>query len=980
MDSARRRRVDDICEGALELAASDRPAFVAAACGDDSALRTEVEALLSHAGQSDGFLEESLGEIAAEVIDHREELAAGRRLGQYEIVGLIGAGGMGEVYRARDTKLGRDVAIKVISSAAPADADQMARFEREARILAALNHPHIGAIYGLEDVDGIRALVLELVEGKTLAERLAEARPSMPAALTIAREIAAALEAAHEKGVIHRDLKPANIKITPDGAVKVLDFGLAKVFASDDPAVDSSRLPRVTFEDREGVIAGTAGYMSPEQARGTAVTKRADIWAFGCVLYEMVAGRPAFSGDTSAEITAWILERDPDWSALPAGTPATVQRLLRRCLERDAARRLRDIGDARLEIDDALSGAPLPVNVPAAVARRRRPVLWWAVAAAILIGGAGAAITYLPRAERPAQPEVAEIVWRDPFEDATYQLLTDFNGGEHHAAISRDGKFVVFIADRQASGVWDAWVAQLGATPNFINLTKGRQPELRNPATKTVGFMPEAEQVVLWGRTTDSGVVDTGMTVPTMGGEIQPFQKRQEPISELDFSSDGKRLVYHPPTGGDPVYVIADREQGAAPGLLLLAGEPGWHNHFPIWSPDDAFIYVVRGLPLDKSDVWRIPSSGGAPERITFHDSAVTFPTLLDDRTLLYLATDDDGYGPWIYAMDLDSPFRPGDRRPWHRISRGFDKYTSLAASKDGRLLVATLLRSTQSSVWRLRIADRPVNQSRVSRVALQTASGASPKFGREFFTYHAPLAGRDVIWKARVGGESIPLSNRSEGRVASGAVVTRDGKRLAFVVHRGGQRRLWVMNADGSDPRPISGDLEVHGAPAWSPDGRWVAAGVYRGNEVHLYKFPADGGPAIPLISSKSGTDRVYATDPAWSPSGDFLVYTGPDVGTNFDLFAVNADGTPHTVPKLTLTRGARRLAFRGEHDLVFMDGNISYRDFFLLDLRNGKKRKLSDLKFAIQDFDISTDGSEIIFDRLQEESDIVLIQRPVR
>ena len=311
---------------------------------------------------------------------HREQLVAGRRLGQYEIVALIGAGGMGEVYRARDTKLGRDVAIKVIASAASAGADQMARFEREARILAALNHPHIGAIYGLEDVDGIRALVLELVEGKTLAERLAEARPSMPAALTIARDIAAALEAAHEKGVIHRDLKPANIKITPDGAVKVLDFGLAKVFASDDPAADPSRLPGLTFEDREGVIAGTAGYMSPEQARGAAVNKRADIWAFGCVVYEMLAGRPAFSGETRADITAWILERDPDWSALPADTPATVRRLLHRCLERDAARRLRDIGDARLEIDETLSDQRAiagrtsqrrPAAVPAPVARRR---------------------------------------------------------------------------------------------------------------------------------------------------------------------------------------------------------------------------------------------------------------------------------------------------------------------------------------------------------------------------------------------------------------------------------------------------------------------------------------------------------------------------------------------------------------------------------------------------------------------------------
>ena len=324
-----------------------------------------------------------------------KQLAAGRRLGQYEIVALIGAGGMGEVYRARDTKLGRDVAIKVIASAASAGADQMARFEREARILAALNHPHIGAIYGLEDVDGIRALVLELVEGKTLAERLAEARPSMPAALTIARDIAAALEAAHEKGVIHRDLKPANIKITPDGAVKVLDFGLAKVFASDDPAADPSRLPGLTFEDREGVIAGTAGYMSPEQARGAAVNKRADIWAFGCVVYEMLSGRPAFSGETRVDITAWIVERDPDWSALPADTPATVRRLLHRCLERDAARRLRDIGDARLEIDETLSAsaAPLPRRpAPAASSRdapvTRRPILWWAAAAAILVGGA----------------------------------------------------------------------------------------------------------------------------------------------------------------------------------------------------------------------------------------------------------------------------------------------------------------------------------------------------------------------------------------------------------------------------------------------------------------------------------------------------------------------------------------------------------------------------------------------------------------
>ena len=809
----------------------------------------------------------------------------------------------------------------------------MARFEREARILAALNHPHIGAIYGLEDVDGIRALVLELVEGKTLAERLAEARPSMPAALTIARDIAAALEAAHEKGVIHRDLKPANIKITPDGAVKVLDFGLAKVFASDDPAADPSRLPGLTFEDREGVIAGTAGYMSPEQARGAAVNKRADIWAFGCVVYEMLAGRPAFSGETRADITAWILERDPDWSALPADTPATVRRLLHRCLERDAARRLRDIGDARLEIDETLSasGASLlaadlrPAAVPAIAPVTRKPILWWAAA-----GGD-------PRSAAPRMAiwyaERHEFFWRDPFEGATFTTVDGFRG--RRTARRHLAQRTVRRVHCRSGGT--RCLGRLGPPdrrdcPLSYNLTNGRLPELRNPATRTVGFIPDGTQVVLWSRRTDSneggGLVDAGSTVPTLGGPIQPFLKMKERISELDFSPDGKRIVYHPPTGGDPLFVIAAGEKAATPGPPILVGQPGQHNHYPVWSPDAAFIYFVKGPPLEKSDVWRIPSAGGAPERITRHDSAVSFPTLLDDRTLLYLATDEDGYGPWIYAMDVE-------RRVPHRISRGLEEYTSLAASADGLRLVATLVRSTSSSLWRLPIADRPVTASGVSPMIQPTANRASPQVGPGFFTYRAPRAGRDAIWKV-TGGESAEVWNGSEGRAVSGAVVTRDGTHLAVVVRQRGQLRLWVMNADGSGARPISGEYQVRGAPAWSPDGRWVAAGVsHESGQVHLYKFPVavDGGPPQPLVTSR------YATDPAWSPSGEFLVYTDADVGTNFNVLAVNADGTPRPIPalKLKLTRGARRLVFRGEHELVFMDGNISYRDFWLLDLLNG-------------------------------------------
>jgi serine/threonine protein kinase len=292
-DPERRRRVEELCDEALDRDPRERAAFVAAACGRDQALRQEVEALLAHAQTAEGFLTAPIGEVAAQVLagEHAASLVGGQ-IGSYKIVSRLGAGGMGEVYRARDTKLGRDVAIKVVAHVFLSDAERLARFEREARVLATLNHPHIGAIYGVAEADGVRGLVLELVEGATLAECLSVGPLPIAEALTVARQIADAIEAAHEKGVIHRDLKPANIKITPDGTVKVLDFGLAKVFADEGSGNDVSQVPPITIEGtlggtREGVIAGTAAYMSPEQARGKAVDKRTDIWAFGCVLYEM---------------------------------------------------------------------------------------------------------------------------------------------------------------------------------------------------------------------------------------------------------------------------------------------------------------------------------------------------------------------------------------------------------------------------------------------------------------------------------------------------------------------------------------------------------------------------------------------------------------------------------------------------------------------------------------------------------------------
>ena len=354
-------------------------------------------------------------------------LATGNKVGSNEITGAIGAGGMGEVYRARDTRLGRDVALKVLPEAFAEDAERLARFRREAQVLASLNHPNIAAIYGFEDSGGVRALVMELIEGPTLAEKIKAGAVSFDDAMPIAREIAEALEYAHERGVVHRDLKPANIKIASDDSVKILDFGLAKALEGDPGAVDISSSPTITrMATQAGIILGTAAYMSPEQAKGKPVDRRTDIWAFGCVLYEMLTGKMAFSGETATDTLASVIKSEPDWAALPSDTPAHVRVLLQRCLQKDAKQRLRDIGDARIAIDEVLSGAAAAVERQPSGARAPQRVEWawlpWAVAALCALVAAGlAAYLYFGVQSQTGEsttldvalPEGVSIVTRD---------------------------------------------------------------------------------------------------------------------------------------------------------------------------------------------------------------------------------------------------------------------------------------------------------------------------------------------------------------------------------------------------------------------------------------------------------------------------------------------------------------------------------------------------------------------------------------
>ncbi len=358
------QQVERLYHSALEREENQRAAFLQEACAGDEALRREVESLLANADQAKSFLESPALEVAAKgLAGEQAPSLVGRQLGSHQILSLLGAGGMGEVYRARDSKLRRDVAIKVLPEAFAKDPERLARFRQEARLLASLNHPNIATIHGLEESEGVHYLVLELVEGDTLAERITQAGPvPMQDALNICRQITEALEAAHAKGVIHRDLKPANIKVTPEGRVKVLDFGLAKALWSEGSSIqDLSQLPTLTgVRTQEGRILGTPAYMSPEQVRGKVVDKQADTWAFGCVVYELLTGKGAFHAETLSDTLARVLEREPDWEMLPPSTPGQVRHLLRRCLEKDSTQRLRKIRDARIEIEEALAAPRRP--------------------------------------------------------------------------------------------------------------------------------------------------------------------------------------------------------------------------------------------------------------------------------------------------------------------------------------------------------------------------------------------------------------------------------------------------------------------------------------------------------------------------------------------------------------------------------------------------------------------------------------------
>ena len=883
-------------------------------------------------------------------------LQPGVQVGAYQITSLLGVGGMGEVYRARDTKLRREVAIKILSSAVTTDVERLARFEREAHVLAALNHPHIAAIYGLEEVSAsgehaaMPALILELVEGPTLADRIVAGRIPVNETLTIARQIAEALEAAHEKGIVHRDLKPANIKITPAGLVKVLDFGLAKT--SDGTSADLSQLPTRTIDPtREGIILGTTAYMSPEQARGTAVDKRADIWAFGCVLYEMLAGRKAFAGATVSDTVAAILEREPRWEALPAGVPASITRLLRRCLEKDVTKRVRDIGDARIEINESV--APHVRQLSLAAILRRRGARWLtSVGALALLAAAVFSFRLLRNSDGVSSQRSIR---------AAFSQLTSESGVEWFPSLSPDGKWVAYAGE--ATGNRDIYLQSVsGKTP--INLTSDSVDDDDQPA-----FSPDGERIAFRSSRDGGGIFVMGRTGESVRRVTREgFKPSWSPSgAELVYATQNVELNPQNTQGSSGVAVVA--LASGEPRPLTAAGDAA----MPSWSPHGYRIAYMKRLGDSRQrDIWTISATTAESSAVTSDTANDWSPAWSPDGAFLYFASDRGGsMNLWRIAVDEKTGTT---LRPPEAVTTPASFVGHLTIAGDGS-----------------RIAYSSVLQTRnIQKLPLDLTTGA-PKSEPAWVTTGSRLwanpdpspDGQLVAFYSSQPEESIYVSRADMGGLrqltTDPAVIDRvprwspDAKWIAYFSNRqNAHYQVWKIRPDGSDIQQLTDAGDDVRYPVWAPYGSRMAVTVIgrtpESGQVYVFDPNRRWQEQTPQQLPPLQTPRTLFLVNSWSADGEHLVGQAGSVPQGIVTYSLRSG----TYDRLT-DFGEFPVWLPDNRHVMFVSGG---KDVFVVDTRTKIARKtFSVRRDVIGPVQLSRDGRSAYFSRRVTEADIWLV-----
>ena len=942
MNPERWRQVEKLYHDALQQEPVERARFLTEACAGDDELLHEVESLLAQEGSAAVSLEHPAFEATRTRRGGSTSavLTAGSRLGSYRIEATLGTGGMGVVYRASDSKLGRDVAIKVLPERFAEDSQGIKRFENEARMLAALNHPNIAAIYGLEEASGLHYLVMELVPGQTLAQKLAAGQLDLQEELRYCTQIAEALEYAHEKTIMHRDLKPANVMITPQGKVKLLDFGLAKSLQSSSGA-DGSDAETITEEmTRAGTVLGTAAYMSPEQARGKPLDKRTDIWSFGCVLYEVLARRRAFRGETGTEYLTAILSHDPDWDALPASIPENVRSILERCLEKDPLRRLRDIGEARIELENALTGAVTARTgtarraVAAAPAGHRKIIVAITGVAAGIVLALGAGLYFYFDREAPRPTRAA-------------RFSIDLRAGESippthssQVAFSADGTLIAYGAMKMMD--------QTPAASMPAAMPQGRNTGMP-PQSSGMGAMPMGQSS---GMSQSSGMGNSDMSKgtpmpPSMPSQSMPMpsmpsmmgsQIYVRPIDQQDarpidgamgdapfFSPDGKWLgFWHAPTrtlrkvalsGGAPVKIC-----GAESGVSGAA-----------WGPDDTIVFAWF-------DLFRVPAAGGDPKLLLKVDEKngerfYRHPSFLPGgKAILFtISTEDtESYDNGrIAVLSLET----GEKKIVLEggTSARYSPSGHLVYAREGKLLAVPFnLRKLQVTGPPVSVLEGVFMSSNTGMAAFSISSDGSLVYAAGGVEGGA----RVPVWVDRRGGAMpLPLPARSylhprlspderqlaieiEGPAhdfytydfSRGALTkmsfdgashwpmwTPKGDRLTFRSWKTGTMTMWWMPADRSSlPELLTNIGSMQSPESWSPDGKTLAFTQMdepqNASDVYVLPFDGDRKPR-PLLKS-----RFTEGSPKFSPDGKWLAYSSDESG-HPEIYAMAYPGPGPTV-----------------------------------------------------------------------------------
>jgi eukaryotic-like serine/threonine-protein kinase len=817
-------------------------------------------------------------------------------------VSLLGVGGMGEVYRAHDTKLHRDVAIKVLPSSVALDRQRLSRFEQEARVLAALNHPHVGAIYGFEETADGCALILELVDGPTLAQRLEAQALGLNEAIRIANQIVEAVKAAHQKGIIHRDLKPANIKITHDGVVKVLDFGLAKAFVGNAETTDLSQMPTGT---EAGVILGTPAYMSPEQARGQQVNKQTDIWAFGCVLYEMLARRHAFMAATTSDTIAAILTRDPDWDALPKGTPAGIQHLLRRCLEKDSNRRLHDIADAQVELHDAQPDAGRKVFTSQPLSKGRVPWFAWLVGAIVV---------------------AVVVAWgfarfRSPGTALEYIRLTNFPDSVHSPALSKDGKMLAFVRGP---------VSFLGGPGElYLKVLPDGQPvALTQDGNVKIApvFSPDSSHVVY----TNAYQNWSSITVPISGGSPALMMPN---AAALRWVAAGQVLFSELMSGGHMGLVTASENRSGSRPVYFPESDLGM-VHFSELSPDGRWVLAVEML----SAVWQpcrvVPFDGSSSgKQVGPLGSLCTAAAWSPDGQWMYFAAETNGESHLWRQRFPDGPPE--------QLTSGLNQEWGVAVDPNGQSLITAVGNST-STVWyhdekgdrQLSLegyAYRPLVSPDGKKVfylvrkgvrgavwsgemwAVDLASGRNDRLLSEFLVQYYDVSedgqtivfesfdesGRSAIWIAPVDRSRAPRRLTRDGEGEDRHPFLGVSGNVYFIRLSGGRRFLYRMKTDGSNAQQL---LTTAGYFVnISPDEKWAA---FWNDDTGVLLHPVDGGPARSLCSCSAGPIFQDSPRVSWSGDGKLLVVNAGGSMSSLGTTVVPWNG-PDALPRGSIMSG---------------------------------------------------------------------------